>query len=99
MTVSRAGGALLCFLAFSVCGLADVQWLRYRSSANVGEELNVSVSRVYRRFESSRPEGVRCPEFKTDSPLFIKWTTPMDAQGFRWIAMDRSTAHGHYDLL
>ncbi|HDS84588.1 MAG TPA: hypothetical protein ENN97_05260 [Phycisphaerales bacterium] len=86
-------------MIFSIGALGDVQWLRYRTSEDVGQEVGASVNRYYRSFESQRPAHVRCPEFKSDSPLFIKWDTPMDGQGFRWIALDRSTPYGQYDLL
>ncbi len=95
----KIGVLLACLLAMSAVGLSEVQWLRYRTGANVGSELSVSIPRPYRRFESSPPTGVRMPQFKSDDPLFIKWTTPMDAQGYRWIALDRSSSHGRHDLL
>lgn len=91
---------LVFFLVFlSAYGWADVQWLRYRTSARIDQELSASTRRVYRQFEAQRPQGVRCPEFVSDQPRFIKWDSPMDSRGFRWVALDRSTAHGRYDRL
>lgn len=87
-----------CFVMLSAFGLAEVQWLRYHTSTNPRDELNTQGNQYYRQFENVRPEGVRCPEFKSDKPLFIKWNTPMDERGFRWIAMDRSATSGLYDL-
>jgi hypothetical protein len=99
MGLSRNGVVVSCFVMLSAIGLAEVQWLRYRTSPNVGEELSASVSRYYRQFEKSRPSDVPSPAFKTDRPLFIKWNNSMDERGYRWIAMDRSTSQGLYDLM
>lgn len=101
MAFLRTGVAVSFFLVFSVsAAMGDVQWLRYRTSKDTGQEVGASVNRVYRSFEPQRPAHVRCPEFKSDNPLFIKWYTPMDSQGFRWIALDRSTPYGQqHDLL
>lgn len=99
MGLLRSGVVMSCFVLLSAVGLGDAQWLRYRTSSNVGDELSTSANRYYRGFEKGRPEGVRCPAFKSDMPLFIKWNTPMDERGYRWVAVDRKTSSGLHTIL
>jgi hypothetical protein len=78
MGLSKTSISVLCFVLLYTFGVADVQWLRYHTSTNPRDELNTQGNQYYRQFENFRPEGVRCPEFKSDKPLFIKWNTTMD---------------------
>jgi hypothetical protein len=52
----------------------------------------------YQEIRSTRPEGVKLPQFKTE-PLFHEWKTPMAASGVVWLAFDKSNPSGQYDRL
>ena len=75
MAFLRTGVAVSFFLVFSVsAAMGDVQWLRYRTSKDVSQEVGASVNRVYRSFEPQRPAHVRCPEFKPTIPCLSNGT-------------------------
>jgi hypothetical protein len=67
------------------------QWLRYHTS---GE------GRSYRWLEATTnpPPGVVLPRFNAQ-PYFVRWTTPMDPTGGRWMCLDRARKSGPYDRL
>jgi len=45
------------------------------------------------------PEGLVLPDFKSETPLFSKWPSPMAPNRFLWIALDRTSQQGVYDKL
>lgn len=94
----KIGVFLSFFLAMSALGRGEVQWLRYRVVADFQREYSIS-NRISVELSSDAPQDVELPEFKTDSPFFAKWATPLDERGHRWIALDRSGSRGLGDLL
>jgi len=79
------------------CGLAAVvvattalaqteQWLQYHISRD---------GQGYRWLEltTNAPAGVALPKLNAQ-PYFARWTTPLDAQGGRWICFDRTRKSG-----
>lgn len=67
------------------------QWLEYRT----GPE-----GRGYRYLDvtTNPPPNVALPKF-TAQPYFVRWTTPMDPSGGRWLCFDRVRKSGPYDRL
>ncbi len=68
---------------------AAEQWLDYHTT---------SEGRGYRWLELSTnaPPGVPLPKLGA-SPCFVRWTTPLDPQGARWICFDRARHYGPYN--
>ncbi len=64
------------------------QWLGYRHSRSARDILGTGGS-SYRNVSHERPEGLELPEFKSESPAFVRWESPMAAGGGLWIALDR----------
>ena len=77
---------------------AETFWLRYRYDKNASEYLNAS-SQYVNLNNSKKPEGIALPDFNCAEPLFAKWQTPMDKQGFRWIALDKTPNMRLYDVV
>jgi hypothetical protein len=74
------------------------QWLRYCTGRESRQILgNIGSQQV--SLSTDRPSGVGLPEFKTSSPLFGKWLTPMVTSGRIWLVLDRSKDDGPYDRL
>lgn len=67
------------------------QWLSYHTSRE---------GRAWRWFTATTnpPSGVTLPRFNA-RPYFLRWSTPMDASGARWICLDRTRKSGPYDRL
>lgn len=67
------------------------QWLEYHTSQE---------AKAYRWLEitTNAPAGVALPKLNA-SPLFARWTTPMDPAGGRWLCLDRVRKSGIYDRL
>ncbi len=78
---------------------ADEQWLQYRSAREVSLPGDGVRSAPVPALTAEKPAGVSLPPFKDPTPLFVKWQTPMVKAGFLWIALDRSTKAGPYNLL
>ena len=79
-------------LALASAALAQPeQWLRYRTSKE---------GRAYRWLEATTnaPPGVALPKLN-GQPWFLRWTTPMDPAGGRWICLDSNRKSGPYNLL
>ncbi len=75
----------------------EEQWLQYHSAREVGL-LGGAQSRPL-EISTEKPSGVELPQFKTESPFFAKWSTPMVKDGFLWVALDRTHKQGPYDVL
>ncbi len=89
---------LLVCLAFSCLLPAETYWLRYRFDKDADSYLGVSSTGFDLR-NSEKPEGVAMPDFNCPEPLFAKWQTPMDANGFRWVALDKTSKMRLYDVV
>jgi hypothetical protein len=76
--------------------LASSQWLQYRASENAREI--VGGSSKFHRPERETP-ALSLPVLSSETPLFVKWTTPMDPAGFRWIVFDKKNKYGLCDIL
>lgn len=76
----------------------DEQWLQYHSAREVHL---IGFGANYRNLEiiTEKPDGVVQPEFKSESPVFAKWPTPMVQDGSLWVALDQSHKHGLYHKL
>jgi hypothetical protein len=67
------------------------QWLEYHTSDD---------GRVFHRLDltTNPPPGVALPKLNAP-PFFVRWKTPMDPAGGRWLCFDRTRKSGLYDLL
>lgn len=74
------------------------QWLQYRSAAEARQIVG-DMGYDYRQPSSSKPAGIKLPEFKSEQPLFLEWKTPMAASGAVWLAFDKGSSGGQYDRL
>ena len=77
-------------LAGSVSAQSE-QWLQYRTSREGRASRWLVVT-------TNAPAGVALPKFNAP-PYFLRWTTPMDPAGGRWICLDRARRSGPYDRL
>jgi len=92
-------GILICLALLVSLGVGqEEQWLQYRSAPEVSLA-GVSVYWQNLTVTSEAPAGVELPEFKTETPYFVQWATPMVSAGHLWIALDRTTNSGVYDRL
>ena len=92
----HASTLLLFLLLASVAAAQGEQWLQYRS-ASEARQIVGDMGYQYRQISSSKPEGLKLPEFKAEKPLFMEMKTPMAASGSVWLAFDKSNANGQYD--
>ncbi len=76
--------------------LGSPQWLQYRTSENARDI--VGGSSKFHRPEREKP-ALSLPALSSETPLFVKWTTPMDPAGFRWIVFDKKNKFGLCDIL
>ncbi|UCE47373.1 MAG: hypothetical protein JSW47_17455, partial [Phycisphaerales bacterium] len=76
----------------------DEQWLQYRSEREA-HRIMPQMGTVSQNATTEKPQGVNLPEFKTQQPFFVRWSTPMVASGGLWIALDRTSEQGKPDLL
>ncbi len=74
------------------------QWLQYRS-AREASQIAGGLSTRQLTMTDSQPVGVALPEFKSDSPVFAQWSTPMVESGTLWIALDRTTSSSSPNIL
>jgi hypothetical protein len=86
-------------LIFAVSGAGqEEQWLQYHFERDayrtVGYMGNATPAVV-----SDKPQDIKLLDFKSDSPLFGRWVTPMVKAGGLWMAFDRTSKLGQYDLL
>jgi hypothetical protein len=90
---------IICIALLTIAAHAqDEQWLQYRSAREVNL---VGFGSNYRNLEiiTEKPDGVALPQFKSESPVFAKWLTPMVQNGYLWIALDRTQKNGMHDKL
>ncbi len=81
-------------LALALAGSAYAQkeqWLEYHMDRE---------GRGYHMLEltTNPPPNVALPKFKA-KPYFVRWLTPMDPSGGRWVCFDRTRKSGPYDRL
>ncbi len=67
------------------------QWLEYHTSND---------GRVFHQLDltTNPPPGVALPKLNAQ-PYFVRWKTPMDPTGGRWLCFDRTHKSGPYDRL
>jgi hypothetical protein len=67
------------------------QWLGYHTSSEARSYHSLQIT-------SNAPPGVALPKLGA-TPYFVRWATPMDPNGGRWICLDRTRKSGPYDKL
>jgi hypothetical protein len=67
------------------------QWLGYHTSSEVRSYHSLQIT-------TNAPPGVALPKLNA-APYFVRWATPMDPNGGRWICLDRTRKSGPYDRL
>ena len=90
----------------STAGAQDEQWLQYHSEREA-QRIVGSMGTLYRGVSTYKPSDVntykpadvKLPQFKTSQQFFAEWWTPMIKSNWLWIALDRSSEHGKWDLL
>jgi hypothetical protein len=82
----------------SSAGAQDEQWLQYHSEREA-QRIIGSMGTLYRGVSTYKPADVKLPQFKTSQQFFAEWWTPMIKSGWLWIALDRSSEQGKWDLL
>ena len=90
-------GIALLILATAV-GAQDEQWLQYHSEREA-QRIIPSMGTIYKGVTTNMPADVNLPKFKTSQQLFAVWPTPMLKNIWLWIALDRSSEQGKWDLL
>jgi hypothetical protein len=86
------------FVLASVTGAQEEQWLQYHSSREappIVGDIWPSMPKV----TPEKPQGVELPDFKCNEPFFARWPTAMVPSGGLWMALDRKSKNGPYDLL
>lgn len=76
----------------------DEQWLQYHSAREV-RLVGFGSSSQNLEIITEKPAGVELPQFKSEDPVFAKWSSPMVQNGHLWIALDRTHKNGMYDNL
>ena len=76
----------------------EQQWLQYHSAREV-RLIGFSSGLSNLEVTTEKPAGVELPQFKSDEPIFAKWSTPMVEKGCLWIALDKTHKQGLYDNL
>jgi len=79
-------------------GAQDEQWLQYHSEREA-QRIIGSMGTLYRGVSTYEPADVKLPQFKTSQQFFAEWWTPMIKSSWLWIALDRSSEQGKWDLL
>ena len=94
------------FILALAAGAQDEQWLQYHSEREAQRIIGSmgSISRGVSTYKSAdantyKPADVKLPQFKTSQQFFAEWWTPMIKSNWLWIALDRSSEHGKWDLL
>jgi len=67
------------------------QWLTYHTGTEARSYHSVPLT-------TNAPAGVALPKLNAP-PYFARWETPMDANGGRWLCLDRTRKSGPYDTL
>ncbi len=92
----RIKKGILIAVLFSPAVMASPQWLQYRTSPQARDM--VGGSSRFHRPEKEKPD-VATPALQTETPLFVKWTTPMDPAGHRWMVFDKKHKYGLCNIL
>ena len=87
-------------------GAQDEQWLQYHSEREA-QRIIGNMGTIYRGVSTYKPADantykpadVKLPQFKTSQQFFAEWWTPMIKSNWLWIALDRSSEQGKWDLL
>lgn len=88
---------VLLVLLFCSGGLfASPQWLQYRTSGQSRDIVRGPMA--FHRPEKDKP-SIKLPELQSASPVFVKWKTPMDAAGFRWMVFDKKQKYGACNIV
>lgn len=91
----------VCIGLFILPPLAEAQeeqWLQYHSEREA-HRIMPEMGSVSQGASTEKPPGVNLPEFKTEKPLFVWWSTPMVDSNGLWIAVDRTSEAGKPDRL
>lgn len=83
-------------LFLSSLAMASPQWLQYHTSPQARDMVGGSSS--FHRPEQQKPD-VAIPELQTETPLYVKWATPMDPAGHRWMVFDKKNKYGLCNIL
>ncbi len=90
---------IICITLLAVTTRAqDEQWLQYHSAREV-RLVGFGSSMQNLDIVNEKPDGVEMPQFKSDEPIFAKWSTPMVKDGYLWVVLDRTHKNGSYDSL
>lgn len=76
----------------------EEQWLQYHSEREA-QRIIGSMGTIYKGITTIKPADVNLPQFKSSQPFFAEWPSPMVKSGRLWIALDRSSEQGKWDLL
>jgi len=76
----------------------DEQWLQYHSQREA-HRMMPEMGYTTQNATTDKPQDVNLPQFKTQAPFFVRWSTPMVESGGLWIALDRTSEQGKRDLL
>jgi len=86
------------FVLTAMAAGQEEQWLQYHSERDA-HRIMPEMGSVSQNATTERPPGVNLPEFKTQKPFFVWWSTPMVSSGGLWIALDRTSEPGKLDQL
>ncbi|MHC4168642.1 MAG: hypothetical protein ACYSWQ_16955 [Planctomycetota bacterium] len=93
-------------LALGICLLVcassapaqDKQPLQYRFHREA-KNIIYSEGRVFTKMTTDKPQGVSLPQFKSRTPFFTQWSTPMVPSGRLHIALDKTSEPGRWDRI
>jgi len=74
-------------IATTLAPAQDVQWLQYRSASEASSVVR-DIGLQMLSAAKEKPAGVMLPKFTGSEQDFAKWSTPMVAAGYLWIAVD-----------
>ncbi|MBN2182387.1 MAG: hypothetical protein JW715_10775 [Sedimentisphaerales bacterium] len=89
---------LLIIASAVIAGAQDEQWLQYHSAREISL-IGFSSGTQSLEFVNEKPADMESPQFKSDEPVFAKWSSPMANGGSLWVALDRTNQNGSYDIL
>ncbi len=81
-------------------GAEEEIWLSYHTDPDTQRLLGYEdIGNQGLKILTDAPAEVKLPEFKSQSPLFAKWKSPMAKGGFLWVALDQEQSSGPYNRL
>jgi hypothetical protein len=86
------------FVLIATIEAQNEQWLQYHS-AREAHRIMPGMGSSRQEATTQKPQGVNMPRFKTQKPIFVRWSTPMVEDGGLWIALDRAHEQGKLDRL